>query len=168
MDEPLILEPVAVPQPEAASSKRRPRVVRRLKYLKRRAERKFGWLASLVQFGLVGLTGMAIDLAVFLSLAGLMSVPAARALAIAVAMTWNYLLNRRLTFAHAARQPFWKQYLLFSASCLVGAAVNWGTSVTLCLASDWFMNAKGVAAVIGIAAGFLFNFALSHRWVFRS
>jgi putative flippase GtrA len=139
-----------------------------IRFLKRWAERKFGWLACLAQFGLVGLTGMAVDVLCFLALAPLLTLGLARALAIAVAMTWNFLLNRRFTFTNARRESFWKQYLLFCASCLVGALVNWGVSILLCWSSAWFAAYPVAAALAGVGAGFFFNFILSRRFVFRA
>jgi dolichol-phosphate mannosyltransferase len=151
-----------------AAADLRPAPIRLLKRFKRWAESKFGWLAFLAQFGLVGLTGMAVDVLSFWALTSFLILDLARALAIAVAMTWNFLLNRRFTFTDARREPFWKQYFLFCASCLVGAIVNWTVSIFLCRGSDWFNDHKVVAALIGVAAGFFFNFILSRRFVFRA
>jgi putative flippase GtrA len=110
---------------------------------------------------------MAVDVLCFLALAPLLALGLARALAIAVAMTWNFVLNRRFTFSDARREPFWKQYFLFCASCLVGALVSWGVSIFLCLNSTWFETYKVAAALAGVVAGFFFNFVLSRRFVFR-
>jgi putative flippase GtrA len=135
---------------------------------KRGAERRFGWFAFLAQFGLVGLTGMVVDVLCFLALTPIFTLGLARALAIAVAMTWNFLLNRRFTFMDARREPFWKQYVLFCASCLVGALVNWAVSMVLCQGSPWFAAHPVAAALAGVVAGFFLNFILSRRFVFRA
>ena len=135
---------------------------------KRWAERRFGWFAFLAQFGLVGLTGMVVDVLCFAALTPIFALGLARALAIAIAMTWNFLLNRCFTFTDARREPFWKQYFLFCASCLVGALVNWAVSMVLCQGSPWFAAHPVAAAMAGVVAGFFLNFVLSRRFVFRA
>ena len=168
MNETLALKPLVEKQSPSAVGGKRPVFIRFLKHLKLRAERKFGWVALLAQFGLVGLTGMAVDVLCFLAFAPVLTLGLARALAIAIAVTWNFLLNRHVTFAHARREPFWKQYLLFCGSCLVGALVNWGVSIFLCSSSAWFASHAVAAVLAGVAAGFIFNFIFSRRFVFRS
>ena len=163
MNETLALETPAE-KPQSSSEIKRPVPFQRFKHW---AEKKFGWLAILVQFGLVGVTGMAVDVLCFWALAPLLALGLARALAIAVAMTWNFLLNRRYTFTDARHEPFLKQYLLFCASCLVGALVNWTVSVSLCRGSVWFGEHPVAAAVAGVGVGFIFNFILSRNFVFQ-
>ena len=168
MNETLVLKPPVEKESRSAAHGKRPAFIRLLERLKGGAERRFGWVAFLAQFGLVGLTGMAVDVLCFLALAPLLALGLARALAIAVAMTWNFLLNRCFTFADARRESFWKQYLLFCGSCLLGALVNWGVSVFLCWSSAWFATYPVAAVLAGVAAGFIFNFILSRRFVFRA
>lgn len=140
--------------------------VRRLRYWKRRFEHRAGAAAYPLQFALVGLTGMAVDLTAFAVLRCWLPLAAARALAIWVAMTWNYWLNRRVTFA-AWRDAFrWRHYGMFCASCLAGAAANWLTCVLLCATTNWFARSITLAAALGVAAGFVLNYTLSRRFVF--
>jgi dolichol-phosphate mannosyltransferase len=138
-----------------------------LKHLKRLFEYKTGRLAGPVQFALVGLSGLVVDLLAFALFRSWLPLAPARALAIWGAMTWNYYLNRRLTFSYARSQSPWRQYVLFCGSCLAGAILNWSISVLLCVWSDWFARAPTCAALVGVAAAYVFNYLLSRRIVFR-
>jgi putative flippase GtrA len=129
-------------------------------------DRPASWLSTFAEFALVGATGMVVDLAVFLASTAFSPLGVARALGIAVAMTWNFFLNRQFTFAGCRGRRLWQQYLLFCASCFLGAVVNWGTSMTLCFVFDWFMRYPAIAGTFGVVAGFSFNFILSRRFVF--
>jgi dolichol-phosphate mannosyltransferase len=135
-----------------------------LKHVKRLADYKYGKLSHFLQFCFVGGTGMVVDLS---SLAGLLhlsvSFYVARAVAIFVAMTWNFWLNRRLTFSYGRGQEPFRQYLRFVATCSVGATVNWSVAVALV---DFTGMHKLGAALLGILAGMTFNFLLSLHWVF--
>jgi putative flippase GtrA len=124
------------------------------------------WMPAFAKFASVGTSGMVVDMAVFLASLAFATLGIARALGIGVAMTWNFVLNRQFTFAGCRRRPLWQQYLLFCASCLLGAIANWATSVALCHLWDWFMVHPAAAGMTGVAAGFAFNFVLSRRFVF--
>ncbi|MGE5611478.1 MAG: glycosyltransferase, partial [Bacillota bacterium] len=67
-----------------------------LRHLKRLFEYKTGGWGRLAQFILVGATGSVIDLLSLKLLLLTLTFPFARGLAIWLAMTWNFLLNRRL------------------------------------------------------------------------
>src|SRR3989304_3946338 len=90
-----------------------------LRHLKRLYEDKLGVFAQLVQFLFVGMTGMFVDLITFALLLHVLHPYLGRALAIWVAMTWNYWLNRKLTFSRARSRPILHQYILFCLSCIL-------------------------------------------------
>jgi dolichol-phosphate mannosyltransferase len=163
-----------------------------LKHLKRLADFRYGALSRFFQFCLVGGTGSVVDLASYALLIALavphfrraiaalapresffavhqagLALAAGRALAIWIAMTWNFFFNRRLTFSHSRGGNVLQQYWKFVAACSLGAVVNWFISVLLPARIAFFDAHKLTAAVAGIAAGLLFNFALSQQWVFR-
>jgi dolichol-phosphate mannosyltransferase len=138
-----------------------------LRHLKRLYEFKLGRAARPLQFALVGSTGLVVDLICFMLLALVTALPVARAVAIWFAMTWNFYLNRRLTFSYARSRPALPQYCLFCLSCLTGAVVNWGTSMTLCRSLDLFWHWPALAAVCGVMAGMGFNYLFSVAVVFR-
>jgi dolichol-phosphate mannosyltransferase len=142
-----------------------------IKHIKRLTDYKYGWLSHLAQFCFVGFTGLAVDLSVYslllrLTAGFVFSLYLSRAVAIVVAMTWNFWVNRRLTFSYSRNSNPMMQYLRFCAACSVGAAINWCTGVGLVRFVPVFSGHTLIAALIGIAAGTLSNFVMSLRWVF--
>jgi dolichol-phosphate mannosyltransferase len=137
-------------------------------HLKRLADFKFGEFSRLMQFCLVGSTGIAVDLSFYSTLL-LFGLPLtlSRALAIWLAMTWNFCLNRRLTFSYSRRGSILSQYTKFIASCAIGAVISWSIAVLLPYRYSFFSRHLLIAAIIGIIAGTLFNFFLSRYWVFK-
>lgn len=142
-----------------------------IRHLKRLIEFKYGHAATSLQFAAVGVSGMVVDLAAFAGGMSLLSMPtsAARALGIWIAMTWNFILNRNITFAsNASDSTKWgKQYIQFCGSCLLGALLNWGTSIALVQSGGFFGDYPLVAAMVGVATGFGLNYVLASEWVFR-
>jgi dolichol-phosphate mannosyltransferase len=138
-----------------------------LRHLKRLADFKYGWMSRLIQFICVGATGMVVDLVAYMLLLTLTPLTIARGLAIWAAMSWNFALNRRVTFSYARNQPIIKQYVFFCLSCLLGAIINWSVSVGLTVTFEFFDQHKLLAAVCGIIAGTASNFLLSCQVVFR-
>lgn len=138
-----------------------------LRHLKRLADHKFGAYSQFCQFCLVGSTGSVIDLTCYWLLFNLaIPIALARALAIWIAMSWNFMLNRRLTFRQDRNAPLLKQYLRFCVSCFWGAIASWSVSVALSQHLWLFRDHLLVAAGIGILVGTLINFLLSRFWVF--
>ncbi|MFT5092796.1 MAG: putative flippase GtrA [Porticoccaceae bacterium] len=131
------------------------------------ARNNYAKLTRFVLFGCVGLSGMLVDLGVLYAVLPLTGLPAGRAIAIAVAMTWNFICNRAVTFQSDAAESSWHQYWRFVASCSVGAAINWSTSLALATYVAVFRENVLLSAVAGVLAGFLLNFQLCSRWVFR-
>jgi len=163
-----------------------------IKHLKRLADYRYGAFSELLQFCIVGATGTVVDLATYLlllillvprvdaalaaaigagagarKLAGGLSVGLGRAMAIWVAMTWNFFFNRRLTFSHSRLGKVLPQYWRFLLACSLGALVNWSIGVALPAKYAFFYRHKLYAAVVGIIAGIAFNYVLSRYWVFR-
>ena len=139
-----------------------------LRHLGRLYAFRFPGLVQFVRFGLVGLSGMAVDLTVFATLlaAGVV-LPLASAGAIAIAMTWNFCGNRVWTFSDRRRASWLRQYLEFCGSCLLGASLNWATRVLLWRYVPFFSEHELLAAAAGVAAGTASNFALCRAIVFR-
>lgn len=139
-----------------------------LRHLIRLYQHRFPGATHFVRFCLVGLSGAAVDLTLFaLLLAMALRVPAASVLAIWGAMTWNFVLNRRWTFADCRRQPLLPQYVAFCLSCCLGGAVNWSTRVLLWTHIPFFSEHALAAAAAGVATGTFFNFSLCRALVFR-
>lgn len=112
---------------------------------------------------------MIVDLSLFqLLLEARLPHPIARAAAIWVAMTWNFLWNRRLTFPGGRKLGIRRQYVRYLVSSGLGAVLSWSTSVGLAVILPderiWLM----AGAVVGIGIGTTTNFLLASRWVFTS
>lgn len=126
---------------------------------------KYPVVRELMLFSMVGLSGLAIDLTSFAIALRFSTFALARAAAIWLAMTWNYVWNRRLTFSQLRGQRFWSLYTGFCGACFVGAACNW--AVTMCLGT--FMGMAPVkSAFCGAVVAMLANFVLCRVWVFAS
>ncbi len=113
---------------------------------------------------------MVIDLGAYMALLDVVPLGAARAMAILAAMTWNFALNRSITFDDVStpqRAGVVWQYLLFCSACTLGASVNWGVSVGLSTWMAFFDQWKVLAAFTGIIAGMGFNYTLCRLVVFR-
>lgn len=137
-----------------------------LKHLRRLYIYKFRYLSSFGQFAAVGLLGMVVNLAILSALVGV-GVPEASAVAVAIAvsMVSNFLLNRRFTFGYARGGRVSTQFLGFVGACSIGALINY--AVTLGVHSARPSWPVQVAAVIGIGAGTIFNYLTNQFLVFR-
>lgn len=137
-----------------------------LRHLKRLYAYRWQNLTWFVLFGCVGLTGFGVDLVLFLLLMKYLSLQAAGAIAIGGAMTWNYVLNRNVTFRNTPRKPWLPQYIAFCGSCSIGAALNWIVRVGLMTGSAYFAAHALYAAALGVAAGMVSNFLCCRFFVF--
>jgi putative flippase GtrA len=120
-----------------------------------------------IKFCLVGSAGVVMDLSVYRILLHFhLPNPVARAVAILVAMTCNFLLNRNWTFHSSKDQSAWAQFPRYVVSSALGAAVSWSVSMALSHGVRFFHSHLMLAALVGIAAGTGTNFLLASRWVF--
>lgn len=140
----------------------------RLVELIERLRNRHADIARLITFGLVGLSGMLVDLGVLYVVHPLTGLAIARAVAIATAMTWNFFGNRAITFQDKSAGSVWQLYWRFVASCSFGAAVNWSTSIALAANIEFFHENVILSAIGGVIAGFLLNFELCRQWVFNN
>jgi putative flippase GtrA len=114
-----------------------------------------------LKFAVVGGTGVIVNASVLYLAsrwAGL-SLVAASVLAVELAAISNYLLNDTWTFA--ARSRSLRRFAKFNTASLAGLALNVLSVLVLTRLGLYFL----VADLIGIAAGFAANYALSVRWV---
>ena len=136
-----------------------------IKHLRRLYTAKYGTWSHLVQFLVVGLSGLVVNL-VGLTVMLHWGTPEklAVAISIGISMVWNFILNRRFSFSYARHQSIIRQFLGFVAACSVGAAVNYVTTIEL-----WgLIEYKQIAAFIGVCAGTFFNFVASRFVIFRT
>lgn len=157
-----------------------------VRHLKRLSDHRFGNLSRLLQFCVVGASGMMVDLVcyalfqlVFFQSGWLATHPVpptqvpfalaiSRSLAIGVALVWNFLLNRRLTFNDArGHSGIVRQFMIYALSNAPGIALSLATSLGLPSRVPFFRRHRLAAAVVGIVLATGFTFSLSRWLVFR-
>jgi dolichol-phosphate mannosyltransferase len=138
-------------------------------HLKRLYEYKFRTLFEFITFSMIGSLGMCIDLSFTYVAKDIWLFPfyIARAVGFVFALTSNFLLNRRFTFANAKKGRLAKQYVSFFMTCIVGFLVNWLISVYLYYHLPFFNSHYLVASFLGVLGGLTVNFAGSKFIVFK-
>ena len=155
-----------------------------VRQLKRLADDRFGNLSRLLQFCFVGASGMMVDLtgyaffqAIFARtslmvgwtaplVGGPLALAVAAVLSIAIALTWNFTINRRLTFNDARRGSIARQYLRYVLSNLLGIAVSLTLRLLLPNTIGFFRRHRLAAAVVGIVAATGISFTMARWFVF--
>ncbi|MFN7811615.1 MAG: glycosyltransferase [Planctomycetia bacterium] len=143
--------------------------LRYLRHLGRLYRYRYPGLVQFGRFALVGGSGMAVDLGVVHLVHYILRQPFAvqRVAGIGAALVWNFLGNRRWTFADARQESAWGQFMKFVAACSLGACVNWGVSLA-CFHGVWPFTGRVLrSALAGVLAGTAFNFILCRWWAFR-
>ena len=129
---------------------------------------KYGGAARALIFGLVGASGLAVDVAVYLGLASLgLEHRLARLASFWPAVTWNWLLNRGFTFGELPKQPRMRQWARFTAASLVGLGANVGGYAILTTFVPVFDRHRLVALLFGVALGSALNFTTATLYVYR-
>lgn len=142
--------------------------VRYLRHLKRLYLHRFGGLARVSSFGAVGASGFAFDLLFYLGLQALgLEHRLARFLSFWPAVSWNWWLNRRITFDDRPRQPPGRQWVRFGIASLIGLGVNVGSYLALTRYVEFFAHRPLFAFLFGIVLGGGINFLVSTRYVYR-
>ena len=138
-----------------------------LQHLRRLYVYKHGFWSQLAQFLAVGGLGSLVNLATLTALIrGGIPTRAAVGAAIFTSMCFNFVLNRRFSFAGAQVRPWPRQFVAFVGGSAVGAVINYGTAVWLLARAPRLP--PQVAALIGIGVATAFNFLASRYLVFRS
>jgi len=140
-----------------------------LRHLRRLYQYRYPVWTEFVQFGLVGSTGVVIDLAVYLGAQAFFMVDhkIARAISFVGAASWNWALNRVITFTHREKMSKVIQWPAFLMTSSLGFAVNWGSYVTLTSYVPFFSVHKIMALLIGVLMGMGLNFMMARLFVFR-
>jgi dolichol-phosphate mannosyltransferase len=95
---------------------------------------------------------------------GPLDLAVAGGLAIAVALSWNFSLNRRLTFSYARHGSLARQYLTYALSNALGIALSFSLRLYLPQHVGFFHRHRLAAAVVGIVAATGISFSMS-RWL---
>jgi dolichol-phosphate mannosyltransferase len=155
-----------------------------LRHLKKIADQRYGNLSRLLQFCIVGASGMLVDVSTYALFHKLLSktdlvhrtVPIvggtgdlalAAALSISLALSWNFMLNRRLTFSYARGGSVVRQYLTYALSNSPGIALSWTLRLFLPSRVAFFDQHKLAAAVVGIVAATGISFSMARWLVFQ-
>lgn len=139
-----------------------------LRHIVRLFKYKLGAFAQPLKSALVGVTGAIVDLTSFYLLLMVMPANIGRALAIWIAMTWNFFINRRFTFSNSRSRPILHQYILFCVACLLGAVLNWSVFIGLYSNFTFCQSWPLLTAFVGIVVGFVANFLLTKHIAFKS
>ena len=155
-----------------------------IRQLKRLADDRFGNASRLLQFCFVGASGMVVDLsfyalfqAVFARtslmegmtapvVGGPMALAVAAVMSIAIALTWNFTINRRLTFNDARRGSIARQFLRYVLSNMLGIAVSLTLRLLLPNTLGFFRRHRLAAALVGIVAATGISFSMARWFVF--
>ncbi len=152
-----------------------------LRPLKHVLDSRFGNYSRLAQFCLVGASGMVVDLSFYALLQWLLSFTAlatrksalfggtwhlaiAAAIAIAIALVWNFTLNRRLTFNDATKGSLPRQFMTYVLSNALAIALSFSVRLYLPSRVDFFARHRLAAAVVGIVAATGISFTMA-RWL---
>lgn len=172
---------VDVPVPVSPQFRRQRFHWQDLRPLKHVLDGRYGSLSRLIQFCFVGASGMVVDLTFYaffqwlLSLTWLAGARSARfgfswhlaiaaALSIAIALVWNFTLNRRLTFNDARGGSWIRQFLAYALSNAVAIALSFSVRLYLPARVGFFARHRLAAAVVGIVAATGISFSMS-RWI---
>ena len=138
-----------------------------LRHLRRLYLRKFGGVAEFIHFGAVGASGFVIDVAVYYLVQGF-GAPhqVARAISFWPAVSWNWAINRRMTFGDRRKRPRAKQWFEFVGMSIVGFTINWGVYYFLTMRVAFFDHYRILALVSGVGVASVFNFAASTVFVY--
>ena len=139
-----------------------------LRHLKRLYLHRFGGLARVLSFGLVGASGFVVDFVFYLGLQAFgLEHRLARFLSFWPAVSWNWWFNRRVTFDDRPRQVPARQWAKFVVASLVGLGVNVGSYLALTTFVAVFIRHPLLAFFLGIAIGGGINFLVSTVYVYR-
>ena len=139
-----------------------------LRHLYRLYAYRHGGPVRILCFAAVGASGFVIDVTCYLALqwAGVEH-RLARLASFWPAVSWNWLLNRRVTFRERRPEPHVRQWAKFVAGSLAGLVVNVGTYAALTSFVGVFDRHRLLALLIGIGLGGAVNFLLATLYVYR-
>ncbi len=140
-----------------------------LRHLRRLYRFCFPQTAEIIQFAIVGSSGVIVDLFLYLGLTYGVRIDhqLSRAISFVAAASWNWFFNRWFTFVNGRGKKWGKQWLQFLTSASVGFTVNWGSYKLLTDYVPYLGQHHIVAFFIGILLGMGSNYTLSRWFVFR-
>jgi dolichol-phosphate mannosyltransferase len=130
-----------------------------------------GELYRFLKFGLVGASGVLVNLAALWCAREILGLPlwVAAAVAVEAAILSNFVLNDQWTFRDPRRDrgraPWPVRLLRFNAICTLGAVINVGVLLLLSQVLGWYYL---FAQLVGIGASTLWNYTLNAAWNWRT
>ncbi|AGA29312.1 GtrA family protein [Singulisphaera acidiphila] len=154
-----------------------------IRHLKRLGDHKFGNISRLIQFCVVGASGMVVDLSCYALfqwlfsrtnlaamtapvVGGSLALAMAGACSIALALIWNFSLNRRLTFSYARHGSLFHQFFGYVLSNALGVALSFSLRLILPRQFSFFNRHRLAAALVGIVAATGISFTMARWFVF--
>jgi dolichol-phosphate mannosyltransferase len=140
--------------------------LRYLRHIRRLFIYRYGIWSEVMQFAVVGASGVLVNLTVVTALlrAGVRA-PASIAIAIVASICTNFYLNRRFTFSHSINEHMPTQFLGYLVSVSFGSLVNYVIALGLLhYFPQWIPQ---LAALCGIGAASLVNFVALKYVVFK-
>jgi putative flippase GtrA len=126
---------------------------------------------ELAKFGIVGAFNTVLDFGVFNLLRAVFHVGplTSSTVALVIAATSSYFMNRHWTFKHRARSGVGREYALF----FVLNGIGLGLQLTCIAISHYGLQfdtliADNIAKAVGLVIGTIFRFTTYKRWVFMS
>lgn len=152
------------------------------RHAKRLADHRFGNLSRLLQFCMVGASGMVIDLSLYalfqwvfassllagkiVPVLGSLDLAAAAFLSVAIALCWNFSLNRRLTFSYARHGSIARQFVTYALSNAMAVSLNLTLRLSLPRFFGFFNDHRLAAALVGVVVATGLSFSMSRWFVF--
>jgi dolichol-phosphate mannosyltransferase len=124
--------------------------------------------SRLLRFGLVGVSGMAVNSAVLWVLVSEICLPLllASMLATEVAILSNFLLNDRWTFRHATRtHTAFQRYIRFNGVAFGGMLI---TAIMLAALTTYAHLHLLLANVLAVGVAMGWNYIVNSRWTWRA
>lgn len=139
------------------------------RHLRRLYQYRYPTWTEFVQFGMVGTTGVVIDLVIYITVQTLLSIDhkTARAYSFIGAASWNWALNRLITFTNRQKMSKLIQWPAFLLTSSLGFVVNWGSYVILTSYVPFFDSHRIMALLLGVLLGMGLNFMAARAFVFR-
>jgi dolichol-phosphate mannosyltransferase len=123
---------------------------------------------QLIRFGLVGISGMAVNSAILWVLVTEIGLPllSASMVATEVAIVSNFLLNDRWTFRHTTNShALFQRFIRFNGVALGGMAI---TAITLAALTAYARLHLLLANVLAVGVAVAWNYIVNSRWTWRA
>lgn len=124
-------------------------------------------LAEFIRFGMVGVSGLLVDITAAYTTVWLVGPYVAGAISYLVAATWTWTANRTWTWKGRGSGPLWQEWLRWMGVNMSGLVFNRGLYFLLITISPFCHAHIYVPLAAGAVAGMFANFFLSRRLVFR-